>query len=281
MVRTLTLTLTFAVGLVFSLFSPLAVSQIEAVQIDGNEARIDIDYAGVLDASLTIRFEQAVGLSADALGVSARLVGLSSMAKLQSRFPDPDAITMPAAFPLLISINPSAGHGLTFAGIVDIELYTTTLQYILGTPLRLFSSSNGELFRDITEEISSGSYRVRGSGGQFSEFLIASDLRPLTDVALRKFDRLEQISLTSVDVAAAQSIADLIANAKNNWMNGQLSSAISDLRELDAFVIEAAASGDVPNVWHAGGATRNVAGMLRANAKTLRYTIGMMAAGLE
>ena len=51
----------------------LAGNGIYDVSIDGNTATADVSLGGV-SATLTIRFENVVGLNADNLGLSARLV---------------------------------------------------------------------------------------------------------------------------------------------------------------------------------------------------------------
>ena len=103
------------------------------VQIDGNTARVDVAL-GSASATLTIRFENMVGLSAENLGLSAQIVDPLAPGFL-SRLGS--GVSLPAAFPLVVKIEPPASGGLSFSGVVAVELYTHNLQYTIGSPLRL------------------------------------------------------------------------------------------------------------------------------------------------
>jgi hypothetical protein len=82
--------------------------------ISGNEARGHFELPGSVAGDLSITFEEVVGLTEDALEVSARLVNPTDGAIL-SRLPGP-GVSVPEAFPVMIRIEPTASSALTFAG---------------------------------------------------------------------------------------------------------------------------------------------------------------------
>lgn len=265
--------------LIFSSLPALPASA-TTLTIQGNEASAALELPGGFGAELTIRFESAVGLSASSLGVSAATIDPTSPA-LAARLPSPTGLSIPAELPLLITIAAPPEGGLAFEGIVALELYTRNLTYTAGTPLRLFSSSDGQPFRDITDEISGGSYRVRGSSGQFSDFLIVADARPLSEIVDAKFARLE--SLLSVHAGAIGPVLSgelnlLLTAAYTSWQLGDPGSAIDELRAFGAAVEAAAEAGVLPGVWHSSRDVVNVAGMLGADARTLRFSLGRVLA---
>lgn len=254
---------------------------IDTLTIDGNEASAEITLPGGIAAQLALRFESAVGLGADSLGLSVQLIDPTSPALLDL-LPSLTDNSLPADFPLLLTIAAPATAGLAFEGVVEIELYTRNLSYTAGSILRLFSRSNGEDYRDITDEISGGSYRVRGSSGQFSDFLIVADARAVADVAEIKFARLNGLLSThsgSLDAELANDLNLLASNAYSYWQAGAPGAAIEELRELAAKVDAAAEAGLLANVWQSSRDVDNVAGLLRSTSRTLRFTLGLALAG--
>ncbi len=257
---------------VLMLASPLAGANGNYdVQVNGNVASADIALGNV-SATLTIRFENAVGLTPANLGLSALLVdplSPSFLARLGS------GVSLPAAFPLVVKIAPPASGGLSFSGVVAVELYTHNLQYTVGSPLRLFSAPDGGAFSDVTTFVSSGSVRSGGTKGSFSEFIIAADLRSLSSVIQSKYSALASLlnqhagAMSSTLQAELTSLYNASANA---WVSGNLVAAITYLEAFDEKV--AAASGSqLPDVWRSSRDLVNVAGSLRSAAATLRYSL--------
>lgn len=260
---------------------PAAHASVDTLTIDGDEATASLALPGGIGAELTLRFDSAVGLSADSLGLSVQAIDPRSPA-LVGMFPSATDLSVPSAFPVLITIAAPAAGGLAFEGVVEIEFYTRNLSYSAGSLLRLFSSSNGEPFRDITDAVSGGSYRVRGSSGQFSDFLILADDRPVKDIVARKFTRLNELLSTSsgvIDPTVANTLNLLVANAYAYWQAGDPGAAIEQVRLLGTEVETAAEAGLLPGVWQSSRDVNNVAGMLRADARTLRFTLGLALAG--
>lgn len=254
-----------------------AFAQTVDLTIDGNEAHADIELVGVVTAELTIRFEDAVGLSEQNLGLSVSQIDPLSL-NLLGRLPDATSISIPSAFPLMISIDPPASGGLSFEGVAEVELYTTALHYTPNTPLRLFKSTNNEPFRDITDQTGAGSYRVRGSSGQWSDFLIVADTRPVDQVVEDKFVELQStLSDASADLDATtfSNLQSLVDDAYTAWLADDVSGAVQKLVEFGNAVEAAADAGLVPDIWRSARDLDNFDGMLRARASTLRYSLGL------
>ena len=269
------------IALIFSLCSSQQ-TQAASLTVDGDEISTMIQLPGNLRASLTVRFEQTIGLTPQSLGFSAARINPLSPGLL-GRLPNITDFSLPTAFPVMISINPPSAEGLSFEGVAEIELFTTDLHYVPGTPLRLFSSSNGQDFRDITEQISAGSYRVRGSTGQWSDFMIVVDTRLPSDVVNHKFGRLQQVMSnhsSQISPALVSQFDGYIAQAWSYWNNADSSNAIKELVKLESAVNTAAEAGQVPHIWRSARDLDNIAGMLIAEARTLRFSLGQAGTGL-
>lgn len=159
-----------------------------------------------IGGDLTVSFENVTGLSPANLGVTSQLVSPLNLGLL-SRLPLLSAIL--SSFPVLLRIEPSTAGGLTFRGIAEIQVHTHNLLYFPGTPLRLYAAPLGGAFEDITDDIGPGSYRVSGSRGGFSEFLVVADLTPVHTVILNKYDRLSQILTDNAGAIPAPVLSDL------------------------------------------------------------------------
>lgn len=252
--------------------APAAAADVLGVTIDGDTASARIELPGGIAADLTITFENAIGLSAANLGLDAELVSVSDLTLL-SRLPQ--LASIPTAFPVLVTIEPPATGGLSFSGLVSVGLYTHNLMYTAGTPLRLFSAPLGGSFVDVTDEVSSGSYRVRGAKGDFSQFLIVADTRLVDTVIGEKLTRAENLLDThwnAIDSTLAAQLDGHLAGARTSWEGGQTVAALS---QVESFLkkLEKADGSDVPDVWRSARDLDNVAGLLRAAGETLHFSL--------
>ncbi len=262
--------------------------------IDGNELTATVEVGG-LEAELTIRFENVVGLTPSNLGVSVHLldplspellgrlpgtqalggIGLGGLLNLVN-----DLVTVPVGFPVMVRIDPPTDSGLTFEGVVEVELYTQLLNYQAATPLRLFKAPTGSgTFHDVTEDVSPGSIRTRSGGGHFSDFMIVLDLRAAADVVDEKFDRLGDLLVThagQIDATVYAGLAGLYVDAADAWAAGNPALADTLLEQFIADTEAAAGLGDVPNVWRSARDLDNVDGELRSAARTLRFSLGLV-----
>jgi len=244
--------------------------------ISGNEASATIALPGGLGADLTLTFEDVVGLNPSALTVSASVLSPTDTGVL-SRL---GGLLPPAGLPMLLKINPPASSALTFSGIVTISLHTHNLNLVPNLTFSLFSSSAGANFRDITVTEGIGSYRVGGSTGGFSEFIIVLDLRPIDGVISGKFDAIQLMLNDYGDLMApgiASSLQTRLDQARADVAAGQLTAAANDMTAFSAFVKTSSGAG-IPDVWRANDSSRpNVAGSLRAAADSLRFSINRKA----
>lgn len=261
-------------GLALCLCLPLASAQTlpVAVAVSGNVATVRVDLPTQPQfAEVTLTFDDASGLSAASLGVSAQLVNVSDPALL-ARLPDGSVDRLQAAFPLMLTIEPPAQGGLSFRRTVHVEVHTHALSYVAGSPLRLFKAPIGGSFRDITDEIAPGSIRARGTTGGFSQFLVLADLRATSDVVAAKFARLQslvaQVPLT--ERGPLQMDAD---SAQAAYAQGRYADALKALDQLRERVQDRAGLA-IADQWRATRDADNTAGELLASANTLDFSIG-------
>lgn len=248
--------------------------------VENNQLSAKIELGGI-SADLTVRFENAVGLSVDSLGLTAQLVNPLNLSLLK-RLPSgglglSSLVSVPSTFPVLIRIDPPVDGGLSFEGVVEVEIYTQNLQYTIGSPLRMFTAPNASAsFYDITEMTGGGSYRTRTGGGHFSDFLIVIDTRPVADVIDEKFDRLENLLSAysgDLDPTVHSQLSGLADQALLAWAVGDAGTAITHIDQFRQVARSAAATGQVPNVWRSARDLHNVDGELRAAARTLRFSL--------
>lgn len=263
----------FCALLLFAVAGPPAVAaEPVSVTVDDDTLVADLALAGGITAELTIAFEDVVGLTANSFDIDVSLVNPLDY-QLLSRLPQSSG-GLPTAFPVLLSIEPRPSQGLSFSGIVRVELYTHVLDFDPGAGLRLFSAEAGEPFRDITVSHGGGSYRSGGTKGNFSEFLLAVDTRPPLVAAGDKLDYLRQIldgSAGDLEAEVYQALSDQLATVESAVAATSLVAAVS---AVEAFDDQVRAFDDrIPNVWSAGAPLDNVAGRLRAAAGTLRFSL--------
>lgn len=256
-----------------------AAPGITSLTVDGNVASAEIALTGGFAAELRLEFEAATGLSATSLGLSASLVNPGGVAML-ARLPS-GAGSVPAAFPVMIRIDPPSEGGLAFDNTVTLEIHTENLEYVTGTPLRLFAAATGGTFSDITESVSSGSYRARGSRGSFSEFVIVTDLRTTADVVETKLDAVDAAIArytSALPAGTAAELASLAAAVRAGVAAGDRDGALVDLDDWLEFV-ESEAGVGIANHWRALRDGTNIAGELLALGRTLRFSVALLPAG--
>ncbi len=247
---------------------PLPVS----IDVSGNVATARIGAPDAQLADVTLSFDDAHNLSAQSLGVTAMLVDPADPA-VKSRLPGL-GLNIPPSLPLMITIEPPAGHGLNFRRTVQVEAHTHALAYTAGSRYRLFKAQLGGRFYDITTDVLPGSTRSRGSTGGFSQFIVLADLRPTDAVVDEKFDRLQAVVAYVPEAQAVLLQADLDA-ARDAVAAAEYATAI---QALDSFRERVAADGGgtLSDRWDAAGSRTNLAGRLLAGAQTLTFSIGYL-----
>lgn len=264
----------------FLLALPAAGSGLSDVTVGPNGVEARIELAGGLEADLEIGFEQVVGLysGAGSLGLSASAIDPTDL-DLLARLPDAQLVSIPAAFPVMLSIEPPASGPLSFTGAVSVNLHTHNLTYTANSPLRLFAADAGGPFYDITQTMGMGSYRVGGSKGGFSEFVIVADLRAATDVIDEKFEILQATlddNCLDIDEDVHEALQASLDAAWSWYSAGDALSARDEIGEfLDTVKTESGAA--IPNVWRSARDLVNVAGELQEGASTLRFSLSLFA----
>jgi hypothetical protein len=246
--------------------------------ISGNQATGVISLPGGISADLGITFENVVGLTPSALDVTVSLVNPLDLALL-NRLPLLNLfqhVGPTGAFPVLLRIEPSAGSTLSFSGVAVVSLYTTNLQLNSLVPLALFKASAGGPFKDNTVSESAGSYRVCGSEGDFSEFLIVLDLRPINTIINAKFDDLQALLTLyapSIPAAVASSLQAELTQARTDYQAGLTLQAITGMAAFSNDV-HVHSGADIPDVWRANDSSAvDIAGLLRTAADTLKFSL--------
>lgn len=247
------------------------------VAVTGDELTAGISL-GSLDGELAVRFEDSTNLSTTSLGASVDLLDTTELLDVASRLPS-TSVAVPSAYPVRLTIEPATTSGLSFDGAVEIEVYTNDLTYVLGSTLRLFAAPVNGDFIDITKSISGGSYRVRGSKGEFSEFVIANDLRSVDDVIDEKHDRLDSLlDEHEADIASGvfTTLVGWLDDVHTEYVAGDEEEAIAALDDFIA-TVESNRGTNIPETWRAARDLENVAGKLIAAAETLRFSLEIKA----
>jgi hypothetical protein len=240
--------------------------------ISGNELTARIELSGGVAADLTVKFEKAVGLNSNALELSATLVDptdLTLLSRLSS------GVSIPAGFPVVVRVEPSASSALSFEGVYTLSLYTHNLTLGANSPLRVYRAPQGGSFQDMTGYLQAGSVRAGGSGPGFSEFVIASDIRSTDAVIAAKFDALQgQLTANSsaISPAVAADLQQRLNQARAAYDSGALSAAIDGVNGF-AEEVRNQSGAAIPDVWRANGGPANVAGILRSSADTLKFSL--------
>lgn len=241
-----------------------------SIEASGNIAHARIGLPGATLADVTLVFEDASNLSASSIGITAERVDIAA---LSSRLPDANLTQLSSALPLLITIEPPAGGGLSFRNTGRVEIHTHALVYSLGSSFRLLKAPLNGAFRDVTDEIAQGSVRARGTYGGFSQFLIVSDLRATGDVIGEKFSYLRG-RVDTLPTSEQASFDELLDSAQAAVARADYASAISS---IDAFRARATGRGGaIANEWRATRDVENQAGELAAGAATLRFSVAYL-----
>lgn len=283
---------------VLSLALAAAASAQVVVTVDGDTAYATIsltDNNGVAyDADVTIVFDSPENLTPQGLNLTAELV---DPAAIQSRLPGGDLLCLPLlfcppptvdpAFPVMITVEPidfpwlflsgfdenETGTGdLSFRNTYQFDVHTHDLPYTEGSLYRLFKAPIGDQFADVTTDVLQGSMRARGRGGAFSQFIVVSDPRDQTTLALAKLVLLNTRILAAVlDDGLRLDLLGLVAKVEALIII-DLTGALDALDQLIA-EIEGAAGIDIANVWSAHHDVNNDAGEMLSLAYTTRFSM--------
>jgi hypothetical protein len=276
--RPLALLLALAAG---SVAVPAAANV--TVTVTGNVARADFALGGTpgvpqYAGTLFLTFDTPIGLTAQNLDITAQIVDPNDPA-LRARLPGP-GVTVPAAFPVLVSVNPPASGGFEFVNAAQVELYTHQLDYTVDSPYRLYKSPHGGALRDLTSDVLAGSIRCRSRTGGFSDFIIVADTRTPYQAVLDSYAALNaEIGDDGIEPLTRAALALDLDESYEEFLEGEYDDAREELDDLELRVGLQAGS-TIANRWVAGGALDNDAGDIDGRAATLDFHLRrLIAAG--
>jgi hypothetical protein len=195
-------------------------------------------------------------------------------------------------FPLVVTVEPptilfangydagQTGDGnLAFFNTYEIEIHTTNL--VCGSAsssYRLLKAPHGSnTFADVTDALYQGSVRARGRGGSFSRFIVASDTRNLSTLAVQKLaDLTARLGLSAItDPLLVTQLTTLLGNVSFDLLTLNIGGALG---QLQVFIndVTAAAGVSIANEWKSDRSLVNDAGELLALAQTLQFTLHLL-----
>ena len=283
-----------AIALLALTLLPLCCTAGTVVTIVDNVAHADISLpdgnGGSYDAEVTITFDSPTGLSVEALNLTAETVVPSDPA-VTTRLPL--GTTVEPAFPVMITVEPldrglfyGNGFGeseigdndLAFHNSYSIEIHTHELIYVSNSKYRVFKAPVGGAFADVSEDVLPGSVRMRGRGGEFSQFVAVRDDRLPLLVATEKLTALTLRTVASnLNGVLEGQLLDLLTSVGTAILLLQIDDAIA---AVDSYlgIVDAEAGDDIANYWRAHRDLQNDAGALQSLAHTLRFSLSSAAA---
>jgi len=284
----------FATAIVLAGGARVAQAAVSVSVPDANTAVADIAltdaHANTFSATVTIRFDHAVDLSPDSIGISADLFDPATPPGVL-----PFNVAVDAAFPLVITVEPptilfangydpgQTGDGnLAFFDTYEIEVHTTNL--VCGSAsssYRLLKAPHGSnVFADVTDALYQGSVRARGRGGSFSRFIVASDTRNASTLAVQKLaDLTARLGVAAItDPLLLTQLTTLLGNVSFDLLTLNIGGALG---QLQVFIndVTAAAGISIANEWKSDRSLVNDAGELLSLAQTLQFTLRLLQGG--
>ena len=286
--RLSTIAAPFAAAAALALAAPLAAQGPQIVQrvpcerepgAACHELAIDIRFPSGRRAEVSLFFERAFNLTPNSFKVEAFEVPASDTA-IQQRLPA--GVFVNPRFPLLFTIEARPSQTpVRFRGAWRMEIETEAIEFDGEAPtVRLYHAHDADdRFSDVTKTVGFGSYRVSGDGGDFSQFLLVTDLRPPARIVGTGFQKLEaEVTAANAAGELSASLANLLRAdlkvARDALQQGRRADA---LRALNTFIQRVLdnSGGEVSDLWDRSGSTDRVsrAGVLRGDAATLRLQV--------
>jgi hypothetical protein len=161
---------------------------------------------------------------------------------------------------------------LSFLNTYQFDVHTHDLVYQQNSVYRLFKAPIDGQFYDVTNDVMPGSVRVRGRGGEFSQFIVVSDTRAPLGVALGKIADLNLVILAAViDEGLRLDLLGLLAQV-DTLLIVDLTGALAALGDL-IDLVDANSGTNIANVWSARRNVVNDAGAMDERALTLQFTM--------
>jgi hypothetical protein len=231
----------------------------------------------VLRGTFFVEFDTATGLTPAALNIQARVVDPTDPALL-ARLPAGLPLSIPAAFPVLVSVHPVASSGVQFANAARVEMYTKVLTFSTDSSYRLYKAPAGGAFADLTSAVLPGSIRMRARTGSFSDFLVVEDTRDSAAAAEALYARLAAgIDDDDVPVGTAALLQLDLDDSFEEFEEGDYGDAREELDALE-LTVDTEAGISLPNVWRAQRDLDNRAGELAALSQALDFHLARLEA---
>lgn len=261
----------------------LGAAQVTVVIVGGDKADITISLPGddedLITAGMEVEFENPVNLTAECLNVSAVVLDAAGLLAANARMPGPPGrFAIDPAFPLLVTIEPLESCNLQFDNQIEFEIHTELLGFSFPSVYRLMKAPVGGTFQDVTAAVVSGSIRARGSGGRFSEFVVAENLVvDYTADALEGFALLEaRIRANDLSLLARQVLLEDLRVARQAFDRGFHADAISRLQAMVA-TTRSLGGGAIPNRWRSERDLVNAVGEIKGLTDALVYRVARVA----
>ncbi|HKE48534.1 MAG TPA: DUF6689 family protein [Rhodanobacteraceae bacterium] len=277
------------------------------VTVDGDTAYATIsltDNNGVTyDADVTIVFDTPQNLTPQALNLTATIADVNDVNRRLRGDGNANCLlgllncpTIDPDFPIVVTVEPidfpwlfrdgfetttdafDGFNDLSFLNTYQMDIHTHDLSYVNNSPYRLYKAPVDGNFHDVTNDVLPGSVRVRGRGGAFSDFVVASDTRlPLT-VSLQKILQLNaRIVVAAISDGLRLDLLTLLAKVDTLI----LVDVVGALAALDELIdlIDLNAGTEIANVWSAHRDVVNDAGEMTELADTLRFSMVRLLGG--
>jgi len=212
-------------------------------------AAITVDGGGeTYTATLRLKFQQPQNLTATCLGIAAEFLDAAAIAAIDARLPDPIGQQIDEDFPILVTVEPPLGCGLSFVNEVQFDLTTANLVYADFSPYRIMKGPIAGPFADVTAAVEAGSIRARGRGGAFSQFVIVEDLSQdfLIDSSELISDLADELDDPGIALTARTTLEAELAVIESAFRSGQISAARQALLGFESD-LRAFAGVGVPN----------------------------------
>ena len=233
---------------------------------------------------ILMTFEEPAQLAAESLVITAEVIDPDSSAIL-SRLPSGTFI--PEEFPVLIKINDDGNDSFTFSNTWRLEIQTRDLEFQAYNTLRLFRADEGCVapgcpFEDFTRSTGIGSFRASGSFGTFSDFIIATDLRPPSAVVGAKVQQLSDLIdgfETSGDMssAAAAALTEKLGEVSAALDQKAFETAVDKAYEFMDLLAFYDIQGEISDGWDPLESLVSVIGILYGQAESLVFSIEDLA----
>ncbi|MEO6690481.1 MAG: DUF6689 family protein [Dokdonella sp.] len=252
--------------------------------IGGTKAHADISLpvlspgSGNYTAEFELEFEAPHNLTVACLGLTADVLDATAIANINGRLPPNQSID--PAFPVRVTVEPPAGCGLQFYYDVKVDLDTPDLVFSPFSQYRLVKAAIGGVapFHDLTAKVVSGSVRVRGSAGGFSEFVVTKDtLQDYATGASQGYAALEaRLSDAAIGLTAQLTLMTDLDISRAAFEAGNYAQAISHLDDLD-YHCAVLGGPALPNTWRSARDLVNAEGEVVGFTGNIRFALGRLS----